>query len=421
MASKIRVKGYLVNDKGTWTVKARFADTAGGERKLHSKSTGLKVKGNSKRKVEAVMGEIISEWERQANATVPAANPLFKACVEQWLERKRLTLRPNTLEGYRVAAKAHIIPELGEIGICDLTRQQLQRYFEKLQQENISASTMKKHRVIIRGVLKDAVLDDLIPVNIADQVSLPKGKKYEGNALSTAQVLKLLEKLEQQPEPIRAAVTLAVIYALRRSEICGLRWDDIDFENSVIHIRNTVTEFSGTVYEVEDTKTRTSCRDLYLIPETAAYLKELLQNQRQSGIYSGKVCVHLDGHMVKPEYCSRACMRFLKSCGYDGIRLHDLRATAATILAKKGVPIKQVQAYLGHRDVQTTLSYYVHLLDEDKIATANVMGSFLSGAGFPLPCSENCSESADPVPDNIIPIQSIPAKKFLNPHARSEH
>ena len=174
---------------------------------------------------------------------------------------------------------------------------------------------------------------------------------------------------------------MAVIYGLRRSEICGLRWEDIDFENSAIHIRNTVTEFSGTVYEVNDTKTKTSRRDLYLVPDIADYLKELQQTQKQSGIYSGKVCVHLDGRMVKPEYCTRVTMRFLRSCGYDGVRLHDLRATAATILASKGVPIKNVQAYLGHKDVQTTLSCYVHVLDADKIATATVMGNVFSGSG----------------------------------------
>ncbi len=148
------------------------------------------------------------------------------------------------------------------------------------------------------------------------------------------------------------------------------------------------------------------------IPEAVNYLKRLLQTQQGKGICSGKVCVHLDGRMVKPEYCTRACMRFLKSCGYDGIRLHDLRGTAATILARKGVPIKQVQAYLGHRDVQTTLAYYVHLLDEDKIATANAVGSFLVGAGFSKGCSEKCSKSACSDENKVIPFSSIIPEKL---------
>ena len=143
----------------------------------------------------------------------------------------------------------------------------------------------------------------------------------------------------------------------------------------------------------------------------AEYLNYLLQTQKQHNIYSGKVCVHLDGRMVKPEYCTRVTMRFLRSCGYDGVRLHDLRATAATILAGKGVPIKQVQAYLGHKDVQTTLSYYVHVLDDDKIATATVMGSVLTGAGFASDCSASCSESACSGEDKVIPFSSIIPEK----------
>lgn len=410
MTSQIHIKGYLVDDKGTWTVRARYTDAESGKRKLLSRSTGLKVDGHNKRKAEAMMREIVEGWEQQVNAAQSTDNPQFKDCISHWMERKKLTLRPNTLDGYRVAANKHIIPELGAIGICDLTRQELQRYFEKLQRDGISASTMKKHRVIIQGVLKDAVLDDLISVNVADAISLPKGKKFEGKALTEVQVAEMLARLETQPEPIRAAVTLAVVYGLRRSEICGLRWGDVDFENNIIHIRNTVTEYSGTVYEAETTKTKASRRDLYMIASTADYLQALKEEQAKSGIYNGKVCVHLNGHDVKPEYISRASIRFLKSCGYDGVRLHDLRHTAATILAKR-VPIKQVQAYLGHEDIQTTLGIYTHVLSEDSIATSKAMGDFLNGAGF-VACSESCSESTDQTPDNVISFKSIMPEKL---------
>ena len=411
MASQIHIKGYLVEDKGTWTVRARYADAVSGKRKMLSKSTGLKVDGHNRRKAETAMREIIEEWEKQINAVRPTVNPKFKDCINQWMERKKLTLRPNTLEAYKVNANAHIISELGDKGICDLTRQDIQRYFEKLQRDGISVSTMKKHRVIIRGVLKDAVLDDIISVNVADNISLPKSKPFEGKALSEAQVADMLAKLEEQAEPIKAAVTLAVVCGLRRSEICGLRWKDIDFENNIIHIRNTVTDYAGTLYENEETKTKTSRRDLYLIPAVADYLKALVYTQEQSGIYNGKVCVHLNGREVKPAYCTNACERFLKACGYEGVRLHDLRDTAATILARR-VPIKQVSGYLGHKDVQTTLKYYVRLMTEDKIETSNAMGDFLAGAGFASSCSENCSEITDNTRSNIISISAFVPKKL---------
>lgn len=242
-------------------------------------------------------------------------------------------------------------------------------------------------------------------------MSLPKAKRFEGKALSEAQVANLLKALEEQAEPIRSVITLALVYGLRRSEICGLRWKDIDFENNVIHIRNTVTEYSGVIYEAETTKTKAGCRDLYLIQSTTKYLASLQQVQKANRIHGEKVCVFLDGRTVKPEYITRASKRFLSACGYDDIRLHDLRATAATILAKR-VPIKQVKDYLGHEDVHTTLTYYDHVLNEDRIATSNAMDIFLAGVGFASSCSESCSESTKSAADNIIPIHTIPPKKL---------
>ena len=264
---------------------------------------------------------------------------------------------------------------------------------------------MKKHRVIIRGTLKDAVLDDLIPLNVADNVSLPKGKKFEGKPLSEDEVAAALMVLDKQPEPVRAALTLALVFGLRREEICGLRWTDIDFTNNVLHIRNTVTEFAGTMYEVENTKTRASSRDLYMIPSTAQYLKELKAKQEKSGIVLDKVCVWPDGKTVKPTYITRASMRFLKNCGFEGVRLHDLRHTVATILAKR-VPIKQVQEYMGHEDIQTTLSIYTHVLEADKIATSNAMASFLQS------CSDSCSEKSEKAKNNVIQFSEITSQKF---------
>lgn len=101
----------------------------------------------------------------------------------------------------------------------------------------------------------------------------------------------------------------------------------------------------------------------------------------------------------------------MKDCGYEGMRLHDLRGTAATILARR-VPMKNVGDYLGHRDTQTTSKYYVHLMNEDRVSTENAMGDFLAGAGFASSCSEGCSESTDNTQCNIISIDAFVPKKL---------
>lgn len=375
MTSPIQIKGYLVEDHGTWTVRARFPGASNKE-KLHSKSTGLSVDGHNKRKAELLMRDIVARWEKEVNTDVPRENPTFEVLIQKWLGDKKLSIRPNTLQSYIVPINAHIVPELGSIPIRDMTREKIQRYYERMRDAGLSKSTIKKHHVIISGVIKSAIIDGYISTNVADNVLLPKGKRFEGNVLDEAQVAHMLDETEMLEEPVRAAITLAFIYGLRRSEICGLRWSDVDFENGVIHIRNTVTEYGSEVYETEETKTKTSRRELYLIPSTVDYFLSIKDSQERLGISNGKVCVHQDGHTVRPAYISRSCMRFLRRCGFDNIRLHDLRHTAATILAKR-VPVKQVQHYLGHEDIQTTLKYYVHILDQDAIDTGNVMGNFL--------------------------------------------
>lgn len=405
MASQ-KVTASLQDDKGTWTVRGRVFDPETGKMKQRTRSTGLKVKDNTKKKAKAMMQEIMAEWQKESDGIQAAAvNPTFETCVNQWIERKGLTVRENTLESYKVAAKAHIIPELGKMGICDLTRQQLQAYYDRLQRDGISANTMKKHRVIIKGTLKDAVIDGLVPVNVADFVSLPKVKEFEGKQLTENQVADVLKALEKLDGPLKTAITLALVFGLRREEICGLRWEDIDFENNTLSVRNTVTEYAGKVYRDGDTKTRSSRRDLYIPEVTADYLKQLKEKQEQSGIDTGKVCAWSDGKEVKPAYITRASMRFLKACGYEGVRLHDLRGTVLSILARK-LPIKNVQTFAGHNDVHTTLKYYVHVMDEDKRETAGVMADFLRG------CSESCSEKKENLPENVIPFESIAPEKF---------
>lgn len=403
-----KVTASLQIDKGTYTVRGRVYDPVTGKMRQRTKSTGLKVKNNTKKKAKAMMQEIVAEWQEESDSAQAAVdNPSFETCVNQWIERKSLTVRENTLESYKVAAKAHIIPELGKIGIRDLNRQQLQAYYDRLQRDGISANTMKKHRVIIKGTLKDAVIDGLIPVNVADFVSLPKVKEFEGKQLTENQVADVLKALEKLDEPLKTAITLALVFGLRREEICGLRWEDIDFENNILSVRNTVTEYAGKVYRDGETKTRSSRRDLYIPEVTADYLKQLQEKQGQSGIDTGKVCAWSDGKEVKPAYITRASMRFLKACGYEGVRLHDLRGTVLSILARK-LPIKNVQTFAGHNDVHTTLKYYVHVMDEDKRETAGVMADFLRG------CSESCSENADEVADNVIQFTPNVPEKCAN-------
>lgn len=208
MASRIAVKGTLHDDKGVWTVRARVFDPQTGKYKQKAKSTGYKVKDNTKRKAEAAMKDIVEVWEREANAAPVKAAPLFSDYVRKWLVAKAVSKRANTMKSYQGYADGHIIPALGNIKIRDMTLQHLQQYY-KVKLKTLSVNSLKKHHVVISGALLTAVREGVIPVNFADYVEFPAAKKFEGKAYNTDQVAALLEAVATEGEPIRAAVTLA--------------------------------------------------------------------------------------------------------------------------------------------------------------------------------------------------------------------
>lgn len=386
MASYHKVTGSLHDDKGTWVVRARVYDPLTGKKKQRSKSTGLRSNGN-KRLAQRAMREIVAQWEKEANAGVISEDPLFSEYVEKWLAWKK-DVKENTLKSYRDYADTHILPVLGDLKMRQVSMVQLNAFYEQLLKTVSSASARKIH-VVVCGAMWLAKRDGVITDNHAKDIKFPKSKKFEGTAYAPEQVAQLLKTAAKAKEPLRAAVVLGVCYGLRRSEIVGLRWKDIDFEKGMLTVRNTVTQNGKLRLEGESTKTSKSNRTLALLATTVPYLKRLQEQQIRNGLVLDKVCAWPSGNKpVRPDYLTRQVPALMEREGLPRIRLHDLRHTAATLLATKASP-KQVQEFLGHEDIATTMNIYTHLLDSEKRATSNLMNTILETAAV---CSEKCSE-----------------------------
>lgn len=155
-----------------------------------------------------------------------------------------------------------------------------------------------------------------------------------------------------------------------------------------MHIQNTVTKNGSLRIEAEETKTAKSNRTIYPLDSTVLYLKELKQHHESLGIPLGKVCAWPDGTPVEPDYITRTSRKVLKKHGLEHIRFHDFRHTAGSLAARRATP-KQVQDFLGHEDISTTMNTYVHAGDADKKAIAAIMNDMVKDT---LLCSEKCSE-----------------------------
>jgi len=219
------VRGTLVDDRGTWTVRGRVCDPATGKTRQRARSTGFKVKDHTKRRAEEAMKEILAQWEIEANAIPVVHEPIFSEYVEKWLKKKSFDLRANSLKSYRDYADKHIIPGIGHLKVRQMTTQDLQSSYEG-KMESLSVRSLKKQHCVVSGALYEAELDQLIPANFAKDFKFPKATKFEGKAYSEDQVALLLSAVAQEGEPICASITLAVCYGLRREEVCGLRWQE---------------------------------------------------------------------------------------------------------------------------------------------------------------------------------------------------
>lgn len=262
-SSKKTVRGTLVDDRGTWTIRGRVYDPSTGKTRQRAKSTGFKVKDHTKRRAEEAMKEILAQWEIEANAVPVVYDPLFSEYVEKWLKKKSFDLRENSLKSYRDYADKHIIPCLGHLKVRKMTIQDLQAYYEE-KMKTLSVHSLNKQHCVVSGALYEAELDQLIPSNFAKDFKFPKAAKFEGKAYTEDQVASLLAAVAQEGEPIRAAITLAVCYGLRREEVCGLRWQDIDFVNGKLYVRNTVTQNGTLKIEGERTKTQKRAAERFL-------------------------------------------------------------------------------------------------------------------------------------------------------------
>ena len=196
---------------------------------------------------------------------------------------------------------------------------------------------------------------------------------------------------------LELVVLVAAFYGLRRGEVLGLKWDAIDFERNTITIKRTVTSVNidgkVTIIEQDSAKTKSSLRTLPLVSQFREYFLSVKEAQKENKkvcgnsydySHDGYVFVDALGRRMKPDYISSTFSVLLEKKGLKRIRFHDLRHSCASLLLANGVPMKQIQEWLGHSDFNTTANIYAHLDYSSKVTSAQAMEK-----GLPLPAGFN--------------------------------
>lgn len=310
---------------------------------------------------------------------------LFSDYIKEWLNSIKNQVAKSTYKGYYDHVNGRMLSyfENEEILLKDVSLADIYNYMEHLFSEGLKPNTIKHHRSILSCVFTRAVEQELFEYNFINNLKPIKSDQYIGNFYKHDELLHLFEVVKDTT--IRLEVILASVYGLRREEVLGLKWGAIDFTRKTITIRHTVQRFKitgKTQFVFKDkTKSQSSYRTLPLFnfiedlllgyKKMYAEYKKIFGNTYNND-YKDYVCLMPNGELMKPGYLSHTFSKILEDNELKRIRLHDLRHSCATLLIQNKVPVKDIQIWLGHSNIQTTM-IYTHLDETNKEVSAQVL------------------------------------------------
>ena len=307
--------------------------------------------------------------------------------MEVWFENvAQVKVRPSSHATYRGYLDNHIRPNIGNIPLNKLTTLDLQGFYKKMlgegrveriksqnQPKGLSAKTVRNLHQVISSALKLAVRQKLIPTNPADGCALPRLEHREMQTLTADQLNAFFREAKDSGVFEMYYVELAT--GLRRGELLGLKWEDIDFEHGNLRVKRQIARIDGKVVEAP-LKTKNAYRTLPLAEDTIAVLK---QQKKKTGS-SPWVFPSPTGGPISPDSVLHMLHRVLNRAGLPKVRFHDLRHTFATLALQNGVDIKTVSGMLGHYSAGFTLDTYAHVTTAAQKNAAAQMGQLLSAA-----------------------------------------
>lgn len=374
------VTGSLQEKNGKYYAVLNLKDKDGNRRQKWI-NTGFTIKGNKKRAEIFMQQQIAAFSEEEENRT---DNMLFSDYLEDWLVKIKGTIRPNSYRSYEGNMRNHVIPYFKDKGylLSEISPMILEEYYEQKKKEGLSVTTIRHHRENISKAFNDAIHDEILKGNPVQTSKLPRGKKFHPNFLTPVELDRLM--LVIKGSVIELPVKLCTFYGFRRSEVLGLKWDQVNFERKTITVCETLQQFPGGDY-TDDPKTDESHRTL---PMNEQVLTILLEQKKQQELYasvmgnsyinSGYVCTWPDGRVISPNYLTRTFHDMLEDSHLPHVRLHDLRHSTASNLLQNGASLPAVSSWVGHSSPETTLRFYAHANMDDKKAISGLVEKMIN-------------------------------------------
>lgn len=295
--------------------------------------------------------------------------------LDYWLESHvKTTKRPKTYEQYETAVRLYLKPRLGTLPLTRLTVANVQQAMNNMIASGSSVRKAQIVRTTLSAALTRAMREDLLMRNVARLIEFQDDPKDEVEPWTLEEARQFLSAARQHA--LYPAFLMPLLYSMRRGEVLGLRWSDIDFTTGTIHVRQQLLRV-GRELLTGPVKTKMGQRDLMLLDELRVALVEY-------GVYRESVSKGSDlafttaaGTPIEPRNFVRTWWGLCKKAGVRVIRFHDQRHTTSTLLAELGVQPKVAQKILGHASYITTMSIYTHARQEDKEKAISLIGAAL--------------------------------------------
>jgi len=370
---------------GTWSFVVDLPDVEGKRRQLRRRGFP------SKKAAQTSLTALLADKDRGVLVR-PSNTTLGAYLLEVWLPARRSSLRPSTAAAYEGTIRNYVLPDLGRARLQAIDGAALNQLYNRLLTEGrtdlrrgvglgLAPKTVRNVHGVLARAMRDAVRWGQLQRNPCDAADPPRGRAPEMRAW-TAEQLRLFVKAVESHRWAGVWMLMAST-GMRRGEVLGLRWSDVDLAGSTVTIRSTRIRYGKTT-ATSTPKTARGNRTIAIGPATRSALKAWKRTQTTERLQVGSrwqgehglVATNIDGTAPNPEAFSNLFAKLVRAAGLPPIRLHDLRHSYATAALAAGVPVKVLSQRVGHADVGVTLAVYAHVMpgdDEDAARRADAL------------------------------------------------
>ena len=394
-------EGSMAKWRGVYSVPFRFGDegvdSMGGHIQQRGRdedgkpiyrvfiSGGHDGKGKRVRKSVTVHGtpreaeQVRKQLEREMDDIGLTASTKLADWVESWLKDADKSRAPRTMAEYRRLLTTRILPALGHIRLDQLRSRHIFEFMGKLAgvkharhtEMTITKHSQRKYYCLLSVIFQDAVYSGLLASNPVQQVRPPRIENHRARFYEPQDVEQLWQALQTEPLMWRAIIATGLLLGIRRGELMGLRWGDINWERNAICIERAAYRVSRQQQQVKAPKTATSKRSIPM-PEPLVTVLKAWQVE-QKGAPGDYICADARHRWLHIDAPTKWFEKFIARHKLPPLNLHGLRHTAATIMLEAGIPVKTVSEHLGHGQTSTTTNIYAHTTQASRERAAEAL------------------------------------------------